>query len=75
MSLTSRFANPAQFIRLADKLLPFLALATLLAFAFGLYYALFDSPADYQQGETVRIIASQTTNGEKTALLISPAIL
>jgi len=56
MSLTSRFANPAQFIRLADKLLPFLALATLLAFAFGLYYALFDSPADYQQGETVRIM-------------------
>jgi hypothetical protein len=30
---------------------------------------------DLTKGETVRIIASQTANGEKTALLISPAIL
>ena len=56
MSFTSRFANPANFTRLADRLTPFLALGALTAFAFGLYYALFASPPDYQQGETVRIM-------------------
>lgn len=56
MSLTSRFANPAQFVRLADRLIPFFALGSFIAFACGLSYALFNSPPDYQQGETVRIM-------------------
>src|SRR5271156_2516572 len=56
MSLTSRFANPAQFTRLADRLMPVFVVGTIVAFAFGLYYALFASPPDYQQGETVRIM-------------------
>jgi len=56
MSLTTRFANPAQFTRLADRLLPFLLVGAVVAFAVGLYYALFNSPPDYQQGETVRIM-------------------
>ena len=51
-----RFANPAQFIRLADKLLPWLAALTLALFAYGLWQALVVSPPDYQQGETVRIM-------------------
>ncbi len=56
MNLFSRFAQPAQFIRLARWLIPVLALGSALAFAFGLYFALFASPPDYQQGETVRIM-------------------
>jgi heme exporter protein C len=36
--------------------LPWLAAATLLGFAVGLYFALWASPPDYQQGETVRIM-------------------
>src|ERR1700691_1043560 len=56
MSLTSRFANPRQFTRLAEKLMPWLGAAALIAFAFGLYLALIASPPDYQQGETVRIM-------------------
>jgi heme exporter protein C len=36
--------------------LPFSAGATVLFLALGLYFALFNSPADYQQGETVRIM-------------------
>jgi heme exporter protein C len=36
--------------------LPWFAAATAILLAAGLYFALFDSPADYQQGETVRIM-------------------
>jgi heme exporter protein C len=51
-----RFANPGRFLRLADRLQPWLIAATVLAFIAGLYFALFASPADYQQGESVRIM-------------------
>lgn len=50
------FANPARFMALSDWLLPLCALVTAVLLATGLYLALFDSPADYQQGETVRIM-------------------
>ena len=52
----SSLATPARFAALADRLLPWLWLATLLCFALGLYQSLLVSPADYQQGETVRIM-------------------
>ena len=51
-----RFANPTRFLRLADRIQPWTAGLTLVLAAAGLYYALFSSPADYQQGETVRIM-------------------
>jgi heme exporter protein C len=51
-----QFANPARFLALANRVLPFLWVATLIAFAIGLYGALATAPADYQQGETVRIM-------------------
>src|ERR1044071_10367680 len=51
-----RFANPGRFLRLASRILPWLAAATAISFALGLYFALFASPPDYQQGETVRIM-------------------
>ncbi len=51
-----RFANPARFLRLATVALPWLAAVAALSLAAGLYLALFDSPADYQQGDTVRIM-------------------
>lgn len=51
-----RFANPAKFTRLADSILPWAIAAAIAAFATGLYYALLDSPADYQQGESVRMM-------------------
>lgn len=56
MSFTSRFANPGQFMRLAERVMPFTFLAALLCFGYGLYLALAASPPDYQQGETVRIM-------------------
>ena len=50
------YANPARFGRLADKILPWAIGSMILLTAAGLYLALFDSPADYQQGEAVRIM-------------------
>ena len=51
-----RFANPARFLRMAQAALPWVGLVCAVSLAAGLYYALFDSPPDYQQGETVRIM-------------------
>lgn len=51
-----RFANPARFTRIADRILPFAAVGTVAALAVGLYLALFVAPPDYQQGESVRIM-------------------
>jgi heme exporter protein C len=49
-------ANPARFRRFSQRVLPGLAFATVLGLAVGLYLALLQSPPDYQQGETVRIM-------------------
>ena len=46
------YANPTHFLRLVRVLLP----VTAGLLAVGLYLALFVAPADYQQGETVRIM-------------------
>ncbi|MEE8295744.1 MAG: heme ABC transporter permease [Sphingomonadales bacterium] len=51
-----RFANPARFNKIADAISPYLFGATVILFGLGIYYALFNSPADFQQGETVRIM-------------------
>jgi heme exporter protein C len=49
-------ANPARFLKLANAVLPYVWLIAAVLFAAGLYGALVSSPADYQQGETVRIM-------------------
>ena len=51
-----RFANPTRFLRLANAVLPWLGAAAVLLLGTGLLMALLRSPADYQQGETVRIM-------------------
>ena len=51
-----RFANPTRFLRVADVIQPWAAGLTLVLMASGLYFALIESPSDYQQGETVRIM-------------------
>src|SRR3984893_16007515 len=48
-------ANPSRFLALADRVLPWLTAATLLAFACGVSQAYF-APDDYQQGATVKIM-------------------
>jgi len=51
-----RFANPNRFLRLSAPVVPWLTVATVVLLGVGLYLALFVSPPDYQQGETVRIM-------------------
>jgi heme exporter protein C len=48
-------ANPSRFLALANRLLPWLAAATVLAFAIGASQA-YLAPDDYQQGATVKIM-------------------
>ncbi|MEX2310997.1 MAG: heme ABC transporter permease [Rhodospirillales bacterium] len=50
------FANPTRFQRLSTCLEPWVLGIMLVCFAAGLYFALFASPVDYQQGHTVRIM-------------------
>ena len=49
-------ANPNRFSKLTNKLqIPLLSISTIMILL-GLYYGLFDSPKDYQQGDAVRIM-------------------
>ena len=51
-----RFANPGRFLRLSGAVLPWLALSGAVLTAIGLVWGLFFSPADWQQGDAVRIM-------------------
>jgi len=51
-----RFANPTRFLRIAAALQPWCVGLSLACLAGGLYLGLLRSPADYQQGDTVRIM-------------------
>lgn len=51
-----KYANPTQFMRLANAVLPWAAAATVLCFAAGVPLALVFSPPDYQQGDAARIM-------------------
>jgi heme exporter protein C len=48
-------ANPSRFLALVDRVLPWLAAATVVAFAIGIGQA-YLAPDDYQQGATVKIM-------------------
>jgi heme exporter protein C len=73
------FANPLRFERVAVRLTPLLAIGALVTTLFGLYYALVASPADYQQGESVRIMfvhvpAAWMSMAAYTSLAVASAI-
>ncbi len=51
-----RFANPGRFLRLAEVAQPFLTWPAMVLLAGGLLWGLFVAPADWQQGDTVRIM-------------------
>jgi heme exporter protein C len=50
------YANPVRFLKIANAVLPWTWALSAILFGFGLYGALVTTPADYQQGETVRIM-------------------
>jgi heme exporter protein C len=51
-----RFANPGQFLRISGALLPWFTAWAVLLTAVGLTWGLFFAPADWQQGDAVRIM-------------------
>ncbi|NNL90202.1 MAG: heme ABC transporter permease [Marinicaulis sp.] len=52
----SELANPQRFEGLAQAVSPYAVGVAFMTLVAGLYFALFNSPADYQQGESVRIM-------------------
>jgi heme exporter protein C len=53
----TELANPTRFMALAGRVLPWVATLAAALLGLGLYMAWFVAPADYQQGETVRIMS------------------
>jgi len=51
-----RFANPGRFLRIAARVQPWLNVSALGVTAVGLVWGLFYAPADWQQGDAVRIM-------------------
>ena len=49
-------ANPNRFNRITEKIQPYILLIAITTLISGLYFGLFDSPKDYQQGDAVRIM-------------------
>ena len=49
-------ANPNRFNRITEKTQQFILFIAIIALFSGLYFGLFDSPKDYQQGDAVRIM-------------------
>ena len=56
MAALHRFANPTRFMRVSAAVLPWTAWLAVALIAAGLYLALLVAPADYQQGESARIM-------------------
>lgn len=54
--LYHRFSSPPHFYKLSGQILPWLTLIFLLLLSAGLYGGLVLAPADYQQGDSYRII-------------------
>ena len=51
-----KYASPKFFYSLAGRMTPWLGAVTALLLLSGLYLGLFVAPADYQQGESYRIM-------------------
>lgn len=54
--MISGFANPQRFLGLSNRLLPITVVLAVIISGFGVAWSLFYAPADYQQGETARIM-------------------
>jgi heme exporter protein C len=51
-----RFANPGRFLRLSGVVLPWLTIPAIVLTVTGMGWGLFFAPADWQQGDAVRIM-------------------
>jgi heme exporter protein C len=51
-----RLSSPKWFYQISSRWLPWMLATSLILLGFGLYQGLYNSPIDYQQGSTVRIM-------------------
>ncbi|MBV9250912.1 MAG: heme ABC transporter permease [Acetobacteraceae bacterium] len=51
-----RFANPGRFLRISGKVLPWISAGGIVVTVLGLTWGLMAAPADWQQGDAVRIM-------------------
>jgi len=70
------YAKPERSYQLAGKLLPWFVVLTIITFAVGLVWGLLFAPADYQQGDSFRIIyihvpAAMMAMGAYTSMAIA----
>ena len=56
MPTLTELANPTRFLAFSARVQPWLWALAVALFAIGLYLSLFVAPADYQQGDSVRIM-------------------
>ncbi len=49
-------ANPSRFMKLTNPVIPIVGFISFIFILLGLWFGLFNSPPDYQQGDTVRIM-------------------
>ncbi len=54
--MLNKFVTISNFKKISGKIYTPLIIATIISFLIGIYFALFASPPDYQQGELVRIM-------------------
>jgi heme exporter protein C len=55
-TVTQRLANPTRFMELSGRIMPWLAVIAAGMIAYAMYLVWFVAPADYQQGQTVKIM-------------------
>lgn len=75
MKIHHQLANPNRFMRLIAYVIPISGLLMLGFMISGLYYALFNSPPDYQQGETVRIMYIHVPAAYMSTMIYSAIVL
>jgi heme exporter protein C len=56
MPIINQLANPTRFLAYSGRILPWLAALSAMTLLGGLYLSFFVAPADYQQGDSVRIM-------------------
>ena len=56
MPSITELANPTRFLGYSGRILPWLTGGAVITLAIGLYLSFFVAPADYQQGDSVRIM-------------------
>ena len=61
-NIIARLAHPGEFSRWTKPLVGPLAIFTAILFVVGLYFSIFNSPEDYQMGDTVRMMYVHVPN-------------